>query len=608
MARNQWCLFFMLLIGAVAHGQRELPQEYVPAEELISLNSNLDFSQALDLLSEYAIRLEGKPLYDPTRQTGTIGIDITTLPWEKALQAILSRRGLWYAEREHFIQIMVPEDHKNGSDNGVSEGIQFSLGNREIKIETIFFEGNRKDLAEMGVDWTTLYKGKVTVNGEMLGASSLMESFLSAGIIIPKSLVEMDVRALFSTLSSRNVGKILARPQVMVSEGNEGKIQVGEDFSIKTRDFAGNIIDRFFSTGTILQVTPFLIMDPDKGPVIFLKAHVERSQAYPDVVSTIIKKSEANSYVQLYDGEETVIAGLYSTEQTTLRKGIPVLMNLPKWFFGLRYLFSYDHKEEQEKELIIIIKASLLPEVFVRKDRPQGTRGHDTQEKVYRYLREHFHDPVPEASPAAMERTVHRTGLPHDEINAEGVTAAEPITASQRQQDMGPASRQTESAADHSAAAARGAVVEKMSPSSPEQGITVNKLVQPALAVNRRQAENETSASQPVYRSALYPDFKAELKAGVETAGAALKDVYRGVVKQGQAHTVLIPWQNGFDPTVIESSQLTVFRRPAGEKAYQPVGKVRILRSHDTRSVGLKLKEAGTGSAIVPGDQVVVKL
>jgi type II secretory pathway component GspD/PulD (secretin) len=59
-------------------------------------------------------------------------------------------------------------------------------------------------------------------------------------------LVEIDVRALFSTLSSRNVGKILARPQVMVSEGNEGKIQVGEDFSIKTRDFAGNNHRPFF--------------------------------------------------------------------------------------------------------------------------------------------------------------------------------------------------------------------------------------------------------------------------------------------------------------------------------------------------------------------------
>lgn len=607
MARKLVCLFFILLIGAAAHGQRELPPEYVPAEELISLNSNLDFSQALDLLSEYAIRLEGKPLYDPTRQTGTIGIDISTLPWEKALQAILSRRGLWYAEREHFIQIMVPEDQKNGADKGVSDGIQFNLGNREIKIETIFFEGNRKDLAETGVDWSTLYHGKVTVDGDQLGASNVTETFLSAGITIPKSLVEIDVRALFSTLSSRNVGKILARPQVMVSEGNEGKIQVGEDFSIKTRDFAGNIIDRFFSTGTILQVTPFVIVDPDKGPVIFLKAHVERSQAYPDVVSTIIKKSEANSYVQLYDGEETVIAGLYSTEQTSLRKGIPLLMNLPKWFFGLRYLFSYDHKEEQEKELIIIIKASLLPEVFVRKDRPQGTRGQNTQDKVYRYLREHFHDPAPEASPAATERTVNRTPAPREEMKSDIDPAPETKIAAMRQQDMGQAFSKPESA-DYSAAAARKSEVDKRSSPSPAQEITGKELAQPSLAGNRRELESETAASQPVYQAALYPAFKAEQKPGVAMAEPEIKDVYRGVVKQVQNHTVLIQWQNGFDPAVVEASQLTVFRRPAGEKVYQPVGRVKILRSHDSRSVGVKVKEAGAGSAIVPGDQVVVKL
>lgn len=608
MTKKIGYLFIILLIGASAYGQRELPPEYVPAEELISLNSNLDFSQALDLLSEYAIRLEGKPLYDPTRQTGSIGIDIATLPWEKALQAILSRRGLWYTEREHFIQIMTPEDQKNGPDDSVGDGIQFNLGNREIKIETIFFEGNRKDLAEMGVDWSSLYKGKVTVDGAQLGATNVTETFLSAGITIPKSLIEIDVRALFGTLSSRNVGKILARPQVMVSEGNEGKIQVGEDFSIKTRDFAGNIIDRFFSTGTILQVTPFIIVDPDKGPVIFLKAHVERSQAYPDVVSTIIKKSEANSYVQLYDGEETVIAGLYSTEQTTLRKGIPVLMNLPWWFLGLRYLCSYEHKEEQEKELIIIIKASLLPEVFVRKDRPQGTRGQNTQDKVYRYLREQFHDPQPDAPAAAMERTVDRTLSPGDEVKAERDPASEEKTAGLRRHDRGGLPRQPEHAAAYPAAAARGAVVEKLSPPSATRSITTKELAEPALAGKRRTAGTETAANQPVYQPALYPDFKAESKASVEMAGAEIKNVCRGVVKQVQDHTVLIQWQNGFDPAVVESTQMTVFRRSSGQKAYQPVGRVKVLRSHDSRSVAVKLKEAGTGSAIIPGDQVVVKL
>jgi hypothetical protein len=32
-----------------------------------------------------------------------------------------------------------------------------------------------------------------------------------------------------------------------------------------------------------------------------------------------------------------------------------------------------------------------------------------------------------------------------------------------------------------------------------------------------------------------------------------------------QDHTVLIQWQNGFDPALVEATQLTVFRRPRGE-------------------------------------------
>ena len=77
-----WIRLLVVLAG-VLYGQRELPREYVPAEELVSLNSDLEFSSALDILSEYAIRLSGKPLYDPTRQGGAIGVDITSLPWKK---------------------------------------------------------------------------------------------------------------------------------------------------------------------------------------------------------------------------------------------------------------------------------------------------------------------------------------------------------------------------------------------------------------------------------------------------------------------------------------------------------------------------------------------
>jgi len=364
----------IILITLPCFSQDRFPREYVPPEELCSINGQLDFQDAMNILSEYSIQFANKPIFDPTKQKGTIGIDINALQWEKALQIILSARGLWYEEKDHFFQIAYPSNAStisNESSNLPAE-IKLRPGSKEIKIETIFFEGDRKAITEIGIDWSTFYNGKVSMSADQLGALSVNESFFNLSLKVPSKTFDVDIRALLSIFDSKNIGKVLAQPQVVVTEGNEGKIQVGQDFSIKTRDFAGNLIDRFFSTGTILQVTPYIITDDDKGEAILLKAHVERSQAKPDVVSTIINKSEANSFIQLFDGEETLIAGLYNTEKIVLRKGFPLLKDLPPWFFGLSYLFGYNRIETSQKELIIIIKASILPDVFSRKNLPNN--------------------------------------------------------------------------------------------------------------------------------------------------------------------------------------------------------------------------------------------
>ncbi len=380
-----WLSSIILVVQIQA--QQELPRDYIPKEEIVSLNSNLNFADALDILSEYSINFASKPIFDPTNQSGEIGIDINSMPWKKALEIILSRRGLWYVEKEHFYQIVVAADKTESLNRtaGSGDNQSLTLGSREVKIETIFFEGDRKALSEIGIDWSTFYNGTVDISAEQMGALEVNESFLDATIKIPNRIFNVSVEALLKVFDSKNVGRVLAQPQVVVTEGNEGSIQVGQDFSIKTRDFAGNIIDRFYSTGTILRVTPYILTDEEKGSAIVLNAHVERSQASPDVVSTIIKKSEANSFVQLFDGEETLIAGLYSTEKTTLRKGIPILKDLPPWFLGLRYLTGYNRVEEIEKELIIIIRASLLPDVFVRKENRHNKYGLSAQDRVNRY-------------------------------------------------------------------------------------------------------------------------------------------------------------------------------------------------------------------------------
>ena len=369
---------------------QEVAQEYVPPEQLVSLNSGLDITIALDMLSEYAIRFAGKPIHDPTKQNGSINIEISSMAWEKALKTILARRGLWYENRDHFFEVVLPSSSESIEEekNPYGEEIRYKLGSREVKIETIFFEGDRRALSEIGIDWSTFYRGKVDIATSQLGSSFLENKLFSFNLSIPKKLAKVDIRALFQLFDSRNIGRVLAQPQVVVTEGNEGKIQVGQDFSIKTRDFAGNLMDRFISTGTILQVTPHIVKTRDKGAIILLKAHVERSQAFPDVVSTIIKKSEANSLVQLYDGEETLIAGLYTNEKTTMRKGLPLVKDLPWYVFGLRYIFGYNRYEDVQKELIIILKATLLPDVYARQTKESGvSKARSTLEERLRLYR-----------------------------------------------------------------------------------------------------------------------------------------------------------------------------------------------------------------------------
>ena len=160
--------------------------------------------------------------------------------------------------------------------------------------------------------------------------------------------------------SSYDLGEVLSGPQLIVRSGEKGRIQVGQDFSIKERDFAGNLLDKFYATGTIIDVQPQVISESGQN-FIHLKVDVERSSLVPSAGSTIINKTKANTNVLLLDNEETIIGGLYNNEVTEVRMGIPVLKDLPWYVLGLRYLFGYNKEEVKKKELIILLKAELVP-------------------------------------------------------------------------------------------------------------------------------------------------------------------------------------------------------------------------------------------------------
>jgi type IV pilus assembly protein PilQ len=166
-------------------------------------------------------------------------------------------------------------------------------------------------------------------------------------------------------MENKELGNVLASPQVTVLNNQEGNIQVGSDYSVTTKDFAGNTITQFFSTGSIIKVTPE-ILKFDTLTFIRLKLDVQRSSANTSELGTEIKKTSAQTQVLLLDGEETIIGGLYTYDEDHTRGGVPILRELPWWFLGLRYIFSYEYKTYTKKELIIVLRADLLPPLAER--------------------------------------------------------------------------------------------------------------------------------------------------------------------------------------------------------------------------------------------------
>ena len=145
---------------------------------------------------------------------------------------------------------------------------------------------------------------------------------------------------------------------------------------MQVRDFAGNTVTQFFSTGIIIDVTPTLIReavaDTAGAPMIefvHLDVKVEKSGSRPSLAGLIIDRNTANTQVLLLDGEQTVIGGLYSTEETRSRAGVPFLKDLPPWFFGIRYLFGKTQRTTNQKELLIVLQAQLVDPLDTRSRR-----------------------------------------------------------------------------------------------------------------------------------------------------------------------------------------------------------------------------------------------
>ena len=392
-----WCIFAVsFVLEAQIKTEKDLQRaaqgKTVKPEERVSFKSDMPYPKAIEGLSEVTKKLLNKEIVDnspiATKEATKIDENIEGLYWKDALELILRRQSLWYLELPDRIVVNTMDGisrmastmqaaQPSGEQSQVPMPMMSQMGGkamvdsaeimaklREVTISAIFLEVNQTKIREAGINFSFFRGSDLNLNVEITGANRVAFGPTTSGLLASATptpgKLSVDVSTAIKIFESEQYGEVISRPQVTVREGSQGRVQIGEDFSVLSRDFQGNTIQTFYPTGTILKVTP-KIYRYGKIEFIVMQLEAERSTVSTGAVSTIVSKTNATSTLTLLNGEESYLGGLYVNDFQDVREGIPLLKDLPWWFFGLRYLFGYDSKRETRKELIVLMKAELVP-------------------------------------------------------------------------------------------------------------------------------------------------------------------------------------------------------------------------------------------------------
>ncbi|HMN49415.1 MAG TPA: type II and III secretion system protein [Ignavibacteriaceae bacterium] len=368
-------LLTVLFIGSIVpqkYWERRF-KDYNNPDELVTLSQSLPFNEAIALLSKVSESTTGKKIVSTYTSENPIGIEIESMPYDKALFMIVQYNGLLMEEKEDVIVIKRP-----GVDEKKPEDVYASVDSREVKISAVFFEVDVAESRKIGIDWKVLLSGKnINLTPELLTQTSSTSTttanpskfdFSGDGNFQSGNFYGQ-ANAVFRFFEDNNLGEIISAPNITVRDNKQGRIQVGSDFSVRTRDFAGNTVEKFFPTGTIIEVTPH-VYNENGIDYMLLNISVERSSFLLNEQTTEIKKTNAATQVLMLNGEETILGGLFVNEDTRVRNGIPFLKDLPWWVFGIRYLTGSDATTTTKKELVILLKAELVPTLKERLANP----------------------------------------------------------------------------------------------------------------------------------------------------------------------------------------------------------------------------------------------
>ena len=243
---------------------------------------------------------------------------------------------------------------------------KIDLPAEQILIEALVIELDSDKLDELGIDYSGTgagFSASFPPPDSETGEINPFTVILDRTLLGNANTFRTNVEALISTKAA----EILSKPSVLVLDGRQARIQVGQQIPIvKTTDTQisqTKSVD-YIPVGIVLNLRPRINEDNTRITIqveTIISETEERIGASSGggvLEAPVINNRRVQSYVRVANNTPFIIGGLISNKKSQSEGGIPILKDLPL----LGKIFSVSTERSIKKEVIVVITPHIIQE------------------------------------------------------------------------------------------------------------------------------------------------------------------------------------------------------------------------------------------------------
>lgn len=239
----------------------------------------------------------------------------------------------------------------------------------QVMINAVIGQVTLTDGNEFGVDWQRVSQNANTgiVSSRFLPVTGLLQengtAAIGSGLIMTRTFNDGTsiINATLNAIARDNEVKLLARPNILATNNQEGEIKVGQSVPVNNgTTVSGNGVQTsnvsYQDVGIILTITPHINDDGFINLEIFqsLSSVEENTKGVED--NPVFTNQEITTTAVVSDQSTITLGGLIQEDNTALNSGVPGLQRIPV----LGGLFSYQQNTAVRRELFIILRPQII--------------------------------------------------------------------------------------------------------------------------------------------------------------------------------------------------------------------------------------------------------